>query len=148
MSVTLPTFHAEISVLKEVFPLNKFDMSVTAETSHVPMAGEHAPIGEAARQVFTAANRAALVVNTCDNGGGGGWNGGGWNGGGWNGGGWNGGRGGGRGGEGGEGGDGGGGGGSEVHTEPPADPTNAVVSSAVFESQPAEHRTRLNEFAA
>ena len=137
MSVTLPTSHAEISVLKEVFPLNKLDMSVTAETSHVPMAGEHAPIGEAARQVFTAANRAALVVNTCDNGGGGGWNGGGWNDG----------RGGGRGGEGGEGGDGGGGGGSEVHTEPPADPTNAVVSSAVFESQLAEHRTRLNELA-
>ena len=137
MSVTLPTSHAEISVLKEVFPLNKFDMSVTAETSHVPMAGEHVPIGEAARQVFTAATRAALVVNTCDNGGGGGWNGGGWNDG----------RGGGRGGEGGEGGDGGGGGGSEVHTEPPADPTNAVVSSAVFESQLAEHRTRLNELA-
>ena len=72
MSVTLPTSHAEISVLKEVFPLNKLDMSVTAETSHVPMAGEHVPIGEAARQVFTAATRAALVVNTCDNGGGGG----------------------------------------------------------------------------
>lgn len=55
-------FHAEMSVLNAVLPENKEAMSVMAETSHVPIAGEHAPTGEAARHVFTAATRPALVM--------------------------------------------------------------------------------------
>ena len=51
-----------MSVLNDVFPLNKKFISVIFATSHVPMAGVHAPTGEAVRQVFTAAVRSALVV--------------------------------------------------------------------------------------
>ena len=39
-------------------------MSVIEETSHVPMAGEHAPTDEVPRQSFTPATRSSLVVYT------------------------------------------------------------------------------------
>jgi hypothetical protein len=99
-----------MSALNEYIFENKYSMSVMAETSHVPMAGEHAPTADAAMQVATAVLRAALVVYT------------------------------------GRGGGGGGGGGRFTHTEP-ALPLNAVVRSAVFDIQTAEHSTRLNEVA-
>ena len=153
--VTLATFHADISVLNNPFPIKTFDMSVMAETSHVPMAGEQAPTGEAVRHVFTSATRSAFVVYTGTGGGGGGdhGGGGGLNGGG-GGGGLNGGGGGGDGGDGdGDGGGGGlnGGGGGEraVHTDP-LDPVNTryvEVRSALFESQEGEQRTLLNDVA-
>jgi hypothetical protein len=60
--VTRPTFHADISVLNAALLPNKLSMFVMADTSHVPIAGEHTPIGEAARHVFTAATRSALVA--------------------------------------------------------------------------------------
>ena len=89
-----------------------------AETSHVPMAGVHAPTGDAARHVFTAATRSVLVVYTGRGDGGGG-------------------------GDSGDG-DGGGSASNAVHTEPPSLPTNAVVSCAVFESHTAVQSTWLN----
>ena len=113
MSVTCATSHAEMSALNEVFPLNNDRISVMAETSHVPMAGEHTPTGESMRHAPTAATRAAFVVYTgreCDGGGDGG-------------------GGGGHDGSGGDGNDGGcrnegaGGGGSAAQTEP-IDPVN------------------------
>ena len=39
-------------------------MSVMADTSHVPMAGVHAPTTEALRHMFTAATRLAFVMYT------------------------------------------------------------------------------------
>ena len=72
MSVTCATSHAEMSVLNVVCPLNSDIMSVMAETSHVPMAGEHAPTGESVRHAPTAATRAAFVVYIGRGGGGGG----------------------------------------------------------------------------
>lgn len=54
MVVTEPTFQPEMSALKEPRLRNKFAMVVTAETSHVPMAGLHIPVGEVPRHLFTA----------------------------------------------------------------------------------------------
>jgi len=63
--VTCATFHAEMSVLKDAFNENKLDMSVMAETSHVPMAhGVHVPIGEVAMQALTSVTRVSLSVYT------------------------------------------------------------------------------------
>ena len=101
--VTRATSHADMHVLNETLEENNEPMSVMAETSHVPIAGEHAPTGEAAMHAFTAATRAAFVVYT-GRGGGGGANGGG-------------------GGDGGDGGDDGGDG--AVHTDP-LDPSNTL----------------------
>ena len=131
ISVTLPTFHADISALKNVLPLNKLDMSVTSETSHVPMAGEHKPTGEATRQVFTAATKAVAIVYT---GGGGGASS--------------------KTGTGGGAPTGGGGGsacnvdggGKFTHTEPPL-PSKAVVRNLFFDIQTDEQSTWLNEVA-
>ena len=57
--VTRPTFQFEISVLNPFFVLNKSDMSVMAETSHVFMSAQ--PIDW---HPFTAFTRSNLDVNT------------------------------------------------------------------------------------
>ena len=77
MVVTLATFHAEMSVLKKGLSANSSDMSVMAETSHVPMWASHAPTTEELVHALTAATRSALVVNMRGGGDGGGGEGGG-----------------------------------------------------------------------
>ena len=138
MVVTLDTSHERMSALNDALPENKYAMSVMAETSHVPMAGVHTPIGEAVRHVLIAATRLALVVYTDGSKGGGGGDG---EGGGGEGGG-------GKGGGGGDVGDGvdKGGGGNAVQIDPPEDP-NAVWSIAAFDNQTAEQSTWLNAVA-
>ena len=64
MVVTPDTSQADMSVLNDCLLSNKYSMSVMAETSHVPMAGEHAPTAEAAMQFAMAVSRAGRVVYT------------------------------------------------------------------------------------
>ena len=61
---TEPTFHAEMFALNKYLSLNRNDMSVMADTSHVPIAGEHKPTGESARHASTASPRSVLVKYT------------------------------------------------------------------------------------